>query len=190
MDYLNGRNWDLLREFTEVETGKGSNALTKRAILREAIAYAKKNSATLIIAKLDRLARNVLFIATLLEGKAKFVCADMPEANNLTIQIMAAMAEYEAKRISERTKEALAQAKLRGVRLGNPNLRIDNTKRIEQADAFAENLRTTIQAYMGNGLSQRHIVDQLNKTGVKTFRGKEWYLMSLQRVIKRLGLMD
>ncbi len=190
MDYLNGQNWDLLREFTEIETGKGSNALTKRVILRDAITYTKKNNATLIIAKLDRLARNVLFIATLLESKAKFVCADMPEANNLTIQIMAAMAEYEAKRISERTKEALAQAKLRGVRLGNPNLRIDNTRRIEQAGAFAENLRTTIQAYMGNGLSQRQIVDQLNKTGVKTHRGKEWYLMSLQRIIKRLGLVN
>jgi DNA invertase Pin-like site-specific DNA recombinase len=131
----------------------------------------------------------VLFIATLLESKAKFVYADMPEANNLTIQIMAAMAEYEAKRISERKKEALTQAKLRGIRLGNPNLRMDNTRCIEQTDAFAENLRTTIQAYMGKGLSQRQIVDQFNKTGVKTHRGKEWYLMSLQRIIKRLGLV-
>jgi len=87
MDYLNGQNWDLLREFTEIETGKGSNALTKRVILRDAITYTKKNNATLIIAKLDRLARNVLFIATLLESKAKFVCADMPEANNLTIHV-------------------------------------------------------------------------------------------------------
>ncbi len=190
MDYLNGRNWDLLREFTEIETGKGSNALSKRAVLKEAITFAKKNNATLIIAKLDRLARNVLFIATLLESKAKFVCADMPEANSLTIQIMAAMAEYEAKKISERTREALAQAKARGVKLGNPNLNIDNTMRIVQANNFADNLRQTIQAYINNGLSQRQIVEQLNKTGVKTYKGKDWHLISLQRVIKRLGLVS
>ncbi len=190
MDYLNGGSWDLLREFTEVETGKGSNALSKRPVLREAIAFAKKNNATLIIAKLDRLARNVLFIATLLESKARFVCADMPQANEMTIQIMAVMAEYEAKRISERTREALAQAKARGVRLGNPNLNIDNTTRIAKANDFAENLRQTLMSYKRSGLTQREIVEQLNKTGVKTVHGKEWYLVSLQRVLKRLGLVS
>ncbi len=188
MDYLDGGKWALLKGFTEIETGKGSNAMERRPVLKEAIAFAKKNKATLIIAKLDRLARNVLFIATLMESKVKFVCADMPEANTLTIQIMAAMAEYESKRISERTSEALAQAKARGVRLGNPNLHIDNTARIQRADDFARNLRPTIQAYINNGLTHRQIVEQLNKTGVKTPRGKEWHVMSLQRVIKRLEL--
>jgi DNA invertase Pin-like site-specific DNA recombinase len=176
MDYLNGGKWALLKEYTEVETGKGSNAFEKRPVLNEAIALAKKQKATLIIAKLARLARTVLFIATLMESKAKFVCADMPEANSLTIQIMAAMAEYEAKRISERTREALAQAKMRGVRLGNPNLRIDNTARIQRANAFARNLGPTIQAYLNDDLTHRQIVDQLNRTAMKTPRGADGIL--------------
>jgi DNA invertase Pin-like site-specific DNA recombinase len=187
MDYLNGGKWELLKEYTEVESGKGSSVLEKRPVLNDAIAFAKKNNATLIIAKLDRLARDVLFIVTLQVAKIKFVCADMPEANEMTIQIMAAVAQYEAKRISERTKEALAQAKARGVQLGNPNLKADNTARIQRADNFAKNLKQTIRAYQNDGLSQREIVEQLNNTGVKTPRGKSWHLVSLQRVIKRIN---
>lgn len=186
--YLNGGSWELIEEFTEVETGKGSNALDKRPVLREAIAHSKRHKATLIIAKLDRLARNVLFIATLMESKVKFVCADMPEANEMTIQIMAVMAEYEAKRISERTKEGLAAAKARGVKLGNPNLKADNEKRITQANEFAEILRPTLKGFKAQGMSQRQMVEQLNLTGVKTARGKEWSLMTLQRTLKRLAL--
>jgi len=187
-DYLNGGNWTLLESFTEIETGKGSNALEKRPVLKQAIAYAKKHKAKLIIAKLDRLARNVLFTATLLESKVDFVCADMPDANKMTIQIMAVMAEYEAKRISERTREALAQAKERGVKLGNPNLKPDNEKRRVKAIEFAKNLRPTLESYIKSGMSQRQMIEQLNNTGVKTPRGSEWKLVTLQRVLKRLGL--
>ncbi len=185
MDYLNGGKWELLKEFTEIETGKGKNALEKRPVLAEAIAYTKKNKATLIIAKLDRLARNVHFITGILESEVKFVCADMPEATTLTLQVMAAVAEYESKRISERTKEALQMVKLRGVKLGNPNLKADNKARTQKANLFAANVRQIIMALQNRGLSQRQIVEQLNQSGVKSPKGGKWYLLSLQRVIKR-----
>ena len=184
-DYLQGRS--LVREFTEVETGKGSNALDKRPVLREALSYAKKHRATVVIAKLDRLARNVAFVAQLMESRVPFVCADMPEANELTLHIIAAVAQYEARAISERTKAALAAAKARGVKLGNPCLAIDNTKRQQEAQAFAENMRGTITAYRRGGLSQRAMVDQLNAVGVPAPRGGDWSLVQLQRVIHRLN---
>lgn len=187
-NYLNGGAWVLLKEFTEVETGKGSNALSKRPHLREAIEYARKNKAKLLIAKLDRLARNVHFISTLMEQKVKFVACDFPEANELTIHILSAMAQYETKLISVRTKAALKQAKERGKKLGNPNLKADNAIRLNQAVTFAENLRPTLESFKGSGMTQRGMVVELNKLGVKTARGSEWSLIQLQRVISRLWL--
>lgn len=97
--FLNGGAWELVCEFVEVETGKGADALAKRPQLKAALAACRKEGATLIIAKLDRLARNVHFVSGLMESKVKFVACDMPEANELTIHIMAAFAEHEAKRI-------------------------------------------------------------------------------------------
>lgn len=188
MHYLNGGKWELLKEFTEVETGKGSNALAKRPVLREAMAYAKKHRAKLLIAKLDRLARNVHFISSLMETKVPFVCADMPEANELTIHMLAAVAQYERELISKRTKDALAAVKARGKKLGNPNLKGDNTKRAAQAAAFAEKLRPTLQALQARGLTQREMVAELNALGVKTARGGEtWSLVQVQRVLDRMG---
>lgn len=188
-NYLNGGNWELLAEFTEVETGKGSNALDKRPKLKEAICFAKKHQAKLIIAKLDRLARNVAFVSALMESKVPFVCADMPEANELTLHIMAAMAQYEAKRISERTREALQVAKRRGVKLGKvENLSRGNKDREQKAKDFADRLKDTLTGFKAEGLSQRQMVERLNQIGVKTSAGKEWKLMTLQRVLKRLGL--
>lgn len=186
--YLNGGHWELLQEFLEVETGKGSDALNKRPVLRAAITYAKKHKATLIIAKLDRLARNVHFVSGLMETKVPFVCADMPEANNLTLHVMAAFAEYEAKRISQRTKEGLAAAKARGVKLGNPNIKTINRQRVSTADDFAEKLRGTIQAYRSSGMTQRAIVEALNNLGVKTPRDGKWGLRQVQLLMARLGI--
>jgi DNA invertase Pin-like site-specific DNA recombinase len=186
--YLNGGNWKLLKEFQETETGKGSNALERRPVLNEAIAFAKRHKAKLIIAKLDRLARNVAFVSALMESKVPFVCADMPEANELTLHIMAAMAQYESKRISERTREALQAAKRRGVKLGKvENLQKGCAERAENAEAFAMKLKPTLEALKAQGLSQRAMVEELNKLGAKTSAGKEWKLMTLQRVLKRLA---
>ena len=187
-DYLNGGNFEVLEEFVEVETGKGSNALARRPVLKEAIEYAKKHKAKLLIAKLDRLARNVYFISSLMESKVDFVVADMPDANALTIHLIAAVAEYERELISKRTKEALAVAKRRGVKLGNPKLKVDNSKRKEQAQAFADKLKPTMQAYREQGMSQRKIVEELNSVGIGAPRGGEWSLMQVQRVFKRLNV--
>jgi DNA invertase Pin-like site-specific DNA recombinase len=157
--YLNGGDLQLIAEFTEVETGKGSNALTKRPELQKAIAFAKKNKATLVIAKLDRLARNVHFIAGLLESGADFVAADMPEADRAMIQMMSVFAELEARRISERTKAALAQAKKNGVKLGNPQLAATlNKPRIEKANAFAEGMRSML-----TGVNRHAIMTHLSQ---------------------------
>src|SRR3972149_4875396 len=113
--YKNEHNARLLASYTEVESGKHND----RPELARAIAHAKRSNATLVVAKLHRLSRNVAFIATLMESGCEFACCDLPVANKLTIHILAAMAEYEAKLISLRTKDALARAKRRGIRLGN-----------------------------------------------------------------------
>lgn len=190
--YLNGGGWELLQEFTEVETGKGSNALSKRPHLKAAIEFARKNKAKLLIAKLDRLARNVHFISTLMEQKVKFVACDFPEANELTIHILSAMAQYETKMISDRTKAALQAKKeilaKEGKKLGNPKLKADNDKRLREAQDFAENLRPTLESFKASGMTQRTMVEELNKLEVKTARGGEWSLIQLQRVMNRLAV--
>lgn len=187
--YLNGGDWKLLAEFTEVETGKGSNALAKRPELQKAIAYAKKHKATLVIAKLDRLARNVHFIAGLLESGADFVAADMPDADRAMIQMMSVFAELEARRISERTKAALAQAKKNGKKLGNPQLAETlNNPRIEKANEFAEGMRSILTGFKAQGMSQRTMLAELSRMGLKTPRGNDWSLLQLQKTLKRLDL--
>lgn len=180
----------------ETETGKGADALAKRPQLRAALDACRKSGAKLLIAKLDRLARNVHFITGLMEasrgnGKnaVKFVACDMPDANDLTIHLMAAFAEHEAKRISERTKDALAAAKRRGVELGAAgpaNLKPNIEARKADADAFAKKLRGQIEGFKLRRLTQRQMVEELNGLGICTARGGKWSLVQLQRVIARL----
>lgn len=187
--YLNGGDWQLMAEFTEIETGKGSNALVKRPQLQQAIAYAKKHKATLLIAKLDRLARNVHFVSSLMESKVDFLCCDMPSATPLTIHILAAVAEDEAKRISQRTKAALAEAKRNGKILGNPQLAATlNKPRIDNANQFAESMRLFLTMFKASGMSQRDMVEALNEKEITSARGGRWSLNQLQRTLKRLGL--
>lgn len=186
--YLNGVAWELVGEFQEVETGKGADALAKRPQLRAALDACRKHGATLIIAKLDRLARNVHFISGLMVSKVRFVACDMPEANELTIHIMAAFAEHEAKRISQRTKDALAVAKSRGVvlgRAGPANLRPNIEERQRAANAFAQRLRPMLDGMAVRGLSQREVVAELNSIGVPAVNGGSWRLAQVQRVLAR-----
>lgn len=188
--YLNGGAWELLAEFQEVETGKGADPLAKRPQLRAALKACRDHGATLIIAKLDRLARNVHFVSGLMESKVSFVACDMPEANELTIHIMAAFAEHEAKRISQRTKDALAVAKARGVVLGKAgaaNLRPNIEGRQGASNAFADRLRDTFESMQVRGLSQRGMAAELNSIGVPAPKGGEWRLAQVQRVIRRNG---
>ncbi|TAL62174.1 MAG: recombinase family protein [Legionella sp.] len=188
LTYLNGGNWELVQEFVEVETGKGADALDRRPQLKAAIDACKKQKATLIIAKLDRLARNVHFISGLLESGVDFVCADMPQANKVMLQMYSVMAEWERDQISARTKSALQAAKARGVILGAAgatNLKPNIEARQEAADEFANKLKGIIEGMKAQGLSQRAMLEELNGLGIKTAKGGEWSLIQLQRVMAR-----
>ena len=188
--YLNGGAWQLAAECTEVETGKGSNALDMRPQLRRALEQCRKHKATLLIAKLDRLARNAHFITGLIESGTDFVAVDMPNANKVMLQMFSVMAEWERDQISTRTKAALAAAKARGVALGvaGPrNLRAKNHERRREAQEFADRLRGQLHAYQERRLSQREMVADLNRLGVPARKGGRWTLLQLQRVLTRLA---
>jgi DNA invertase Pin-like site-specific DNA recombinase len=181
----------LIDEFREVETGKGSNALAKRPTLKAALEFCRKKGATLVIAKLDRLARNVHFVSGLMESRVHFVACDMPEASELTIHIMAAFAEHEAKRVSERTKEALAIAKGRGVVLGAAgpaNLKPNVEMRQQVASATVERLRPLFDGMRARKLSQRAMMAELNAIGITAPQGGAWGLTQIQRALARLDM--
>lgn len=187
--YLQGPARTLSGEFVEVESGKGSNALARRPQLGLALEACKKHRATLVIAKLDRLARNVHFISGLLESGVEFVAADMPEANKVMLHMHAVMAEWERDQISARTKAALAAAKARGVRLGvvgRENLNRDAQARKAAAHSFAGKLRGIIAGFKAAGLTQRRMVEELNALGITTAMGGDWSLVQVQRVLARL----
>src|SRR5215213_4836727 len=118
LDYLNGGAWELTAEFVEVESGKHSD----RPQLVSALEACRKHKAKLVIAKLDRLSRNLAFIATLMESGVEFVAVDNPHATKLTVHILAAVAQHERELIGQRTRDALQAAKARGKKLGNPKL--------------------------------------------------------------------
>jgi DNA invertase Pin-like site-specific DNA recombinase len=186
--YVASQGGTVVAEFVEVETGKGADALVKRPQLKAALDQCKKSGAKLVIAKLDRLARNVAFIAGLIESGVDFVATDMPQANKVMLQMHAVMSEWERDQISARTKAALAAAKARGVKLGAAgaaNLRPNIEVRQAAADDFARKLQAILASFKAQGLSQRQQVNELNSLGVKTAKGGEWSLIQLQRVIAR-----
>ncbi len=185
--YLSGCAKTTVGEFVEVETGKGSNALEKRPQLRLALETCKKTGATLLIAKLDRLARNVHFVSGLIETGVDFIAADMPNANKVMIQMHAVMSEWERDQISERTKAALAAAKARGVVLGATgpaNLKTCNDLRQQKAREFRERLRPVLDGMKAQGLSRRGMVVRLNDLGIKAPMGGAWSLGQVQRLTK------
>lgn len=185
--YLNGGHWELVGEFTEVESGKRND----RPQLIEAMKVAKANKATLIIAKLDRLARNVHFISGLMESGVDFVACDMPDANRLTIHILAAVAEHEAQAISARTKAALAAAKARGVKLGGSDKGRDITKArdgmVKNADAFAAGLAPVVREIREAGITSLNgIARALTARGVSTARGGAWTAKAVSNLLGRM----
>lgn len=187
--YLNGGSWSLIEAFTEVETGKGSNALDRRPQLKAALAYARKHKATLVIAKLDRLARNVHFISGLMETGVEFVAADRPDADRFTLHLEAALAEREARVISERTKAALAAAKRRGVVLGANGRRLAVRNRAEAVERVAP-MAGRLTALRGEGLSLRRIASTLNAEGVSPpgASGGVWHPATVQRALERVSV--
>jgi len=178
---------EVIAEFTEVESGRKND----RAQLAAALAAAKKAKATLVIAKLDRLARNVHFVSGLLESGVQFVCADMPEADRTWLQMSAVFAEWEARKISERTVAALAAAKARGVRLGSPapsvGSQAGNEVIQQRAQAFAQRVLPIINSIKSQGMtSLREIAAELSARGVQTARGgSQWHASQVGNLLAR-----
>ena len=169
LDHLNGGNWHLVGEYTEQESG----ARNDRPELEKALAQCAKEGATLVVAKLDRLARNVAFVSRLMESGIDFVAADQPFANKLTIHIMVAMAEHEREMASQRTKAALAVVKSRGVKLGNPDMKAlgvsGREARSVKALAHAENVFPVIERIRSFGITTlRGIAGELGERKVET----------------------
>jgi DNA invertase Pin-like site-specific DNA recombinase len=191
--FLKGDGWKTkVGEFVEVESGKRNS----RPKLAEALALCRIFNATLIIAKLDRLARNVAFIANLMESGVEFVAIDMPTASKFTLHIMASVAEQEGDMIADRTRKALATARARGTLLGRRDgaiaafssigVKASAEVRSSKAVAKAKDLLPVIRSAQANGASSlRQIADVLNERGIKTARGSAWSAVQVQRVLNR-----
>ncbi len=175
----------IVADFTEIESGKRAD----RPELRAALSDAKRHRATLIIARLDRLSRNMAFIANLMDARVDFIACDNPHATRLTLHILAAVAEHEREMISARTKAALAIAKARGVRLGNPRPAYGRERAAAthrgRADRFAATVRDTIGGMAGEGMSLRAIARELDRRGVPTARGGLWQAVQVRAVLAR-----
>lgn len=186
LTFLNGGNWSLVGEFTEIESGRDGG----RPQLAAALAHCRLMGATLLIAKLDRLSRNMAFLANLMESKVPFVCCDNPHATRFTIHILAAVAEHEAEQISARTKAALAAAKARGTKLGGyrggpvPDGALGVAALQARSKAFAARVRPTVEALRAEGKSLRQIAADLTQQGIPTPRpGGAWTASTVRRVI-------
>ena len=178
----------ILAEYTEVESGRK----TDRPQLAAAMQHAKRSGAVLLIAKLDRLARNVHFISGLLESKVAFRCADAPEADATWLQVMAVFAEYEARKISERTRAALAAVKARGRKLGSPTpshgAAAAGAIAAAKASAYAERIRPILDDVKASGAkSLREIAAGLEARNIQTPAGSmRWHAQQVSMLIDRL----
>lgn len=174
-------------EYVEVESGKRSDRPKLAAAIREC----KRSKSTLIIAKLDRLARNVHFISGLLESGVDFVAVDNPHANRFQIHLLAAFAEYERELISKRTKEALAQAKTRGVKLGAKDQRALSRAGVEAlkvgALEFARKLMPVVEGLRAQGIAGPTAMSEaLNVRGITSRTGGRWYPSTVSKMLSRL----
>jgi len=187
LNQYSGQPYKVLATFTEVVTGKDTGAVKEER--EKAIAMAKKHKAVLLVAKLDRLSRDVADIATVIKTvDLKVAC--MPHADRFQLHLYAALAEQEREFISQRTKQALAAAKARGVKLGGkrPGHKKTNEVVKKQADDRAEKLRGIVSPLVAAGMTTRAIAEELNKAGIKTARGGEYQSAQVHRLIKRLEL--
>jgi DNA invertase Pin-like site-specific DNA recombinase len=193
--YCSTGKWAMVDEVTEIESGKRND----RPALANALALCRVHGAALIIAKLDRLARNVHFISGLMESGVEFTAVDFPQANRLTVHILAAVAEHEAVLISQRTRAALAAAKARGVRLGNPTARIASQARAgarasavvrsRAAQSRAVDLRPILEDQRAAALAEgrpgglRAVAGYLNERGIPGPRGGRWHGNTVRRIM-------
>jgi DNA invertase Pin-like site-specific DNA recombinase len=196
--WLNGGNWKLVGEVVEIESGKDDR---NRPALHRALAACKLYGAKLIISRLDRLSRDPVFLLSLRDAGIDFTAVDMPNANRMTVGVMALVAEQEREATSQRTKAALAAARARGVKLGNPRPETahfhDRTAAAaagvkggatvrQAADRFAELLRPLLEGDLAD-LSANAAAQELNRRGVQTARGGKWTATSVLNLKARIG---
>ncbi len=196
--YAAARGAAIVARFTEIESGRNPD----RPELAKALHLAKVTGAVLVIAKLDRLSRNAAFLLTLRDSGVRFVAVDLPEANDLTVGIMALVAQQEREAISRRTREALAVARERGVKLGNPNgaaaLRRAGEGGVALRAAIAANAerhagdlaQVVADIRAGGATSLREIAGELNDRGMLTRRGGRWHVSTVVNLLDRLGLRE
>jgi DNA invertase Pin-like site-specific DNA recombinase len=179
-DFIRRQNASILHEFTEIESGANDH----RPALSEAINVTKENNGVLLIAKLDRLSRNLTFISTLMDNHIRFTCCDMPDASEMTIHIFASLAQWERKRISERTKAALDAKRIRdNWTPGMNNLTDEGRAKAQAKNSYKAhndiNIRKAyhfIKLLKEQGLSFYRIAKELNANGYRTFRGKSFQM--------------
>ncbi|MCC5982587.1 MAG: recombinase family protein [Oceanicaulis sp.] len=177
--------FEVIGEFTDVLSGKGDD----RPQLQAALDLVRSRGATLLVAKLDRLSRKVSFIASIMDDKrVNLRVASMPHADKFSLHIYAALAEQEREFISLRTKQALAAAKARGVKLGGDrgNIAQINAAKRRHADAFAETVEGIVKPLRERGATLREIAEALNAAGVQTRGGGRWHANTVSRVVARL----
>jgi DNA invertase Pin-like site-specific DNA recombinase len=174
----------LISEYIEAESGKKH---TNRPQLLAALAECRKKKITLVIAKLDRLARNVAFISAMMESGADFVCCDNPHANRLMLHMLAAFAEHEREQISQRTKAALTAAKKRGVKLGNPRAMeaLEIARAVHVARRPAPEILRIMEDLRSRGKSFRSIAEELNRLNITTGRGCQWHGVTVKAALEQ-----
>jgi DNA invertase Pin-like site-specific DNA recombinase len=189
--YAQSTGGTILAEYQEIESGKDN----ERAQLHKALHHAKVTGARLLIAKLDRLSRDAAFLLTLQNQGTPFTAVDMPNANEMTVGVMALVAQDERQRISDRTKAGLRAAKARGTRLGNPNgakaLGTDNTAGTlaasQKAQGFAADLSPIVAGIRAEGTtSLAGIARELNQRGIQTARGGRWHASNVKNLLARI----
>lgn len=186
--FAQAEGFELIAEHVEVETGKGSDALDRRPQLKAALEDARKAKVPVIVAKLDRLSRDVAFVAGLMAQRVPFIVAELgADADPFMLHLYAALAEKERALISQRTKDALAAAKKRGVELGKHGREVLAPNNRKAALQRARSLRNTVAEKQAAGKSLRTIAAELNAEGVPTAKGGKWHLTSVKRMVDRIA---
>jgi len=189
--FAQAEGFEVVREFIEVETGKGTDAMDRRPQLKAALAAARKQRCHVAVAKLDRLSRDVHFISGLMAHKVPFLVAELgPDVDPFVLHLFAALAEKERALISTRTRQALEAAKARGVTLGNPKLHAARRSAVEavtvEAERFAANVLPIIrEAQKAGATTLREIAAALNARGIATARGGQWHAKSVSNILER-----
>lgn len=188
-NFIKSHGGEIVKNYTEVESGKNDK---NRPNLQSALKECSTNGYTLLVAKLDRLARNLHFITTLMESNIDFIACDIPSANNFTIHIFATLAEMERDMISTRTKEALKSLKERGIKLGNPNATFTDDMRQKSAEVLKEKRLNNennknakrIISFMKDTHTLQQIADYLNNEGLVSSRGGKFYPSTIKNLLK------